>query len=153
MNRQSLGAGKFWLGRTYVTKTTVMREQCFTPFDQKSSSDSKYTRIIALRALIWELLIELSVSDPWEGKLLSCFDSFPSADWRRDGTEIPKKENSIKFNLQIYNKFRLSPENIENVIILWIKERNCKYLTKSFRIYFLSILRNSDLRHSANSLL
>ena len=45
------------------TKTTVIRAHFFTPFAQKWSAGSKYIRIIAMRALIRDLLIELSASD------------------------------------------------------------------------------------------
>ena len=50
-------------GENAGTRTTFMRGHYFTPFAQKWSADSKYTQIIALRALIRELLINLSALD------------------------------------------------------------------------------------------
>ena len=101
-------------------KTTVMRWEFFTPFDRKWLANFKYVRIIALGALIRELSIFLFVTDPCASKG-SCghvLTRLRLLTGEETAQRYQKIENSIKFYLQIYNKFRLLPENIEKVIIL-----------------------------------
>ena len=101
-------------------KTTVMRWEFFIPFDRKRLANFKYERIIALGALIRELLIFLFVTDPCASKG-SCghvLTRLRLLTGEETAQRYQNIENSIKFYLQIYNKFRLLPENIENVFIL-----------------------------------
>ena len=56
------------MGRIYNTRTKVVRGQCVTPFNRKWSPDSKYTKIVAVRALIGEFSNEMFVSDAWAPK-------------------------------------------------------------------------------------
>ena len=97
-----------------------MRWEFFTPFDRKWLANFKYVRIIALGALIRELSIFLVVPDPCASKGSCChvLTRLCLLTGEETAQRYQKIENSIKFYLQIYNKFRLLPENTENAPIL-----------------------------------